>query len=331
MSEPIDSATVAADPNDPPLHPLALALLLSLLYVVLCGTYIVVSGTLAAGLSETVHDLERLEIAKGLVFVVATGVLFFVLSFVVLRRISRQEVRVIQQKNALMESERRAMVGLFAASIAHDIANILVVARGSLGFLEEDQHAEGVKYDAITTLRRSLEELKVLTRRLVSIEHERIPAESTDFELDQLVREVIGLARSHMSVRGATLRVTVNDPVTIHGNRSMLGMMLLNLILNAADATHGRGRIDVSLRRREESAVLEVQDNGPGVPADRRGAIFEAFYSSKPHGTGLGLLTVKVTAEEHGGAVEVVDSELGGACFRVTLPRQRPGSADPLD
>ena len=104
-----------------------------------------------------------------------------------------------------------------------------------------------------------------------------------------------------------------------------------HLILNAADATHGRGRIDVSLRRRDEVAVLEVQDNGPGVPAERRGAIFEAFYSSKPHGTGLGLLTVKVTAEEHGGTVEVLDSELGGACFRVTLPRQGRGNPDPLD
>jgi signal transduction histidine kinase len=67
------------------------------------------------------------------------------------------------------------------------------------------------------------------------------------------------------------------------------------------------------------------------VPADRRAAIFEAFYSSKAHGTGLGLLTVKVTAEEHGGTVEVAESELGGACFRVTLPRQRPQGADPLD
>jgi len=331
VSEPIHSVTVAVDASDPPLHPLALALLLSLLYIVLCGTYIVVSGMLAAGLAETVRDLERLEIAKGLVFVLATGALFFVSSWAMLRRISLQEIRVIQQKNALMESERRAMVGLFAASIAHDIANILVVARGSLGFLEQDQRAEGVKYDAVTTLRRSLEELKVLTRRLVSIEHERIPSESTDFELDQLVREVIALARSHMNVRSATLRLTVNAPVTIHGNRSMLGMMLLNLILNAAEATHGRGRIDVSLRRREELAVLEVHDNGPGVQAEKRAAIFEAFYSSKAHGTGLGLLTVKVTAEEHGGTVEVVDSELGGACFRVTLPRKGPGNADPLD
>jgi signal transduction histidine kinase len=247
-----------------------------------------------------------------------------------LRRISKQEIRVIQQKNALLESERRAMVGIFAASIAHDIANILVVARGSLRLVEDDLRNESEKSDAMVTLRRSLEELKVLTRRLVSIEHERLPNDASDFELDQLVREVVSLARSHMNVRNCTLRVTANDPITFHGNRSMLVMMLLNLILNAADATRGRGRIDVSLRRGDTDAVIEVHDDGPGVPADRRGAIFDAFYSSKAHGTGLGLLTVKVSAEEHAGVVAVGDSELGGACFRVTLPRDRQPGPDPL-
>lgn len=331
MSHPVDTRTVVAVSGDPPLHPFALALILSLAYVVLCGAYIVLSGALAAGLSETVQQLERVETMKGLIFVFATGALFFALAFTLLRRISRQEIRVLQQKNALMESERRAMVGLFAASIAHDIANILVVARGSLGFLEEDLPAgDGKGSAAIATLRRSLEELKVLTRRLVSIEHARLPKDDTEFALDQLVREVVSLARSHMDVRGCTLRVSSNDPVTIFGDRSMLGMMLLNLILNAADATRGRGRIDVRLRRADDAAILEVHDDGPGVPADRREAIFEAFYSSKAHGTGLGLLTVKVTVEEHGGAVDVDISDLGGASFRVRLPRERPAAVDPL-
>ncbi len=316
---------IATDPADAPLHPFTLALLLSLLYVVLCGSYIVFSGIIAAGLSETVEQLEQLETAKGLVFVFATGALFFGLSFVVLRRISRQEIRVIQQKGALLESERRAMVGIFAASIAHDIANILVVARGSLRTIEDELRNAREKADATATLGRSLEELKVLTRRLVSIEHDRIPAEAGDFELDQLVREIVNLARSHMSVRNCAVRVTANDPVTLHGNRSMLGMLLLNLILNAADATRGRGRIDVSLRRLEGEVVLEVQDDGPGVPVERRETIFDAFYSSKAHGTGLGLLTVKVCAEEHGGTVAVGDAELGGASFRVARAPRRAG------
>jgi two-component system sensor histidine kinase HydH len=289
--------------------------------VVLCSTYIFVSSSIAAGVSENVRELERLELWKGLLFSLATGVLFFLFAWALLRRIAAQELRVSQQRAALLESERRAMVGLFASSIAHDIANILVVARGSLGFLEE-AGPEGVQQlDAISRLRRSLEELRVLTRRMVTIENVRIPDEFAEIELDALVREVVALARSHMDVRGCTVRVPVNDPITLRGNRSMLGMMLLNLILNAADATRGRGRIDVYLRRSDDSALIEVHDDGPGVPPELREKVFTAFFSSKAHGTGLGLLSEKVTVEAHGGTVEVGDSELGGARFRVVLPR----------
>jgi signal transduction histidine kinase len=269
---------------------------------------------------------EQIELWKGLVFSLATGVLFFLFALALLRRIAAQELRVSQQRAALLESERRAMVGLFASSIAHDIANILVVARGSLGFLEE-AGPEGVQQlDAISRLRRSLEELRVLTRRMVTIENVRIPDELADVELDVLVRELVALARSHMDVRGCTVRVPVNDPVTLRGNKSMLGMMLLNLILNAADATRGRGRVDVYLRRSDDSVEIDVDDDGPGVPAELREKVFSAFFSSKAHGTGLGLLSVKVTVEAHGGTVEVGESELGGARFRVVLPRR---SGDP--
>ena len=308
-------------------RPLPLSLGLSVAYVGLSSTYILVSGSIAAALSENVQRLEQIELWKGLIFSLTTGVLFFLFSWIVLRRIAAQELRVSQQRAALLESERRAMVGLFASSIAHDIANILVVARGSLGFLEESS-PEGVQQlDALSRLRRSLEELRVLTRRMVTIENVRIPDESADIELDALVREVVALARSHMDVRGCTLRVPVNDPVVLHGNRSMLGMMLLNLILNAADATRGRGRIDVYLRRTDDAAVIEVHDDGPGVPAELREKVFTAFFSSKAHGTGLGLLSVKVTVDAHNGTVEVGDSELGGACFRVVLPRGAPTPA----
>jgi signal transduction histidine kinase len=308
-------------------RPLSLALGLSIGYVVLSSTYIFVSSSLAAALSENVQRLEQLEIYKGVIFSAITGVIFFLFAWTLLRRIAAQELRVSQQRAALLESERRALVGLFASSIAHDIANILVVARGSLGFLEESS-PEGVQQlDAISRLRRSLEELRVLTRRMVTIENVRIADEIADVELDALVREVVALARSHMDVRGCTVRVPVNDPVTIRANKSMIGMMLLNLILNAADATRGRGRIDVYSRREDESVVLEVHDDGPGVPPDLREKVFTAFFSSKAHGTGLGLLSVKVTVEAHGGTVEVGDSDLGGARLKVTLPRTPPAGA----
>jgi signal transduction histidine kinase len=104
-------------------------------------------------------------------------------------------------------------------------------------------------------------------------------------------------------------------------DEALIDRMLLNLILNAADATNGAGRIEVRLTGDAETVFIEVLDDGPGIADDAKAAIFEAFYTSKPHGLGLGLVSVKVCAEAHGGSVEVSRSDLGGAAFRVRLPR----------
>jgi signal transduction histidine kinase len=103
------------------------------------------------------------------------------------------------------------------------------------------------------------------------------------------------------------------NPITLHRS-------VLNLVLNAADAVEGRGIIEVRLSASGPQAVLEVHDNGPGIPEDQRRRIFEAFYTTKAMGTGLGLLSVKACADEHHGHVEVLSSPLGGALFRLTLP-----------
>jgi two-component system NtrC family sensor kinase len=96
--------------------------------------------------------------------------------------------------------------------------------------------------------------------------------------------------------------------------------MLINLVLNAAEATGPGGRIDVRLTGDGAEARLEVHDDGPGIPEERRPGIFEAFETTKPDGTGLGLFSVQHIAEVHGGRAEALASELGGACFRVSLP-----------
>ena len=130
----------------------------------------------------------------------------------------------------------------------------------------------------------------------------------------------LDLARTHMKVRRCRVACSCPETILFRGDPASLRRMLLNLVLNAADAVEGRGRIEVRGVRRGDTAVLEVHDDGPGVPAEKRQAIFDVFYTTKPHGTGLGLLSVRVAAEDHGGSVEVADSDLGGACFRVTLP-----------
>ena len=105
-----------------------------------------------------------------------------------------------------------------------------------------------------------------------------------------------------------------------HAHPALLRQMMLNLLLNAAEATGGKGRIRVGLVNSPAGYVLSVGDDGPGVPPEYRDRLFQPFFTTKPSGTGLGLLSVKAAAQAHGAAVDYAASELGGADFLVRFP-----------
>jgi signal transduction histidine kinase len=117
-------------------------------------------------------------------------------------------------------------------------------------------------------------------------------------------------------------------PLRVEGSPDELHRMILNLLDNAAHHTPPRARVELSLRAEGGDAVLEVADDGPGIPAEMREQIFSRFVrgGSGPSdtapgaGTGLGLAIVSAVAESHGGSVEIVDSPSGGALFRARIP-----------
>jgi two-component system sensor histidine kinase HydH len=139
-------------------------------------------------------------------------------------------------------------------------------------------------------------------------------------DLRHIVQESVEFARSHERVRHCDLVLQAPVSVLVHVDTSTVVQSLLNLVINAADAAGPGGHIAVRVSRQDDEAVVEVHDDGPGVPLAQRSKIFEPFYTTKEAGSGLGLVSVKVCAEQHGGRVVVSDSDLGGACFRVTLP-----------
>jgi len=124
-------------------------------------------------------------------------------------------------------------------------------------------------------------------------------------------------------------------PAEVAVDRQMFRRVLLNLIQNAADALsdakHESPKIKVSLRREGDFFVVEVEDNGPGIPAEMRDVIFDPYVTTKHTGTGLGLAIVKKIAIEHGGMITAdVSSSLGGARLRLTLPAQGTAAAREL-
>jgi two-component system, OmpR family, sensor kinase len=148
--------------------------------------------------------------------------------------------------------------------------------------------------------------------------------------------EVAGEAAAEAAplMGGRELLVDNDRPLRVEGNPDELHRMVLNLLDNAAHHTPPGARVELRLGQRDGDAVVEVADDGPGIPAAMRAQVFDRFVrgggpsdTAAGNGTGLGLAIVSAVATSHGGLVEALESEAGGALFRARIPMARPEPA----
>jgi two-component system, NtrC family, nitrogen regulation sensor histidine kinase NtrY len=247
---------------------------------------------------------------------------------------SRARIEYLQRISAWQEMARR---------LAHEIKNPLTPIQ--LGVQEIHRRYEGKDEQFRTLLDTTLEivEDEVGTlRRLVSefSDFARLPqarlerADLAEFlaeqrrqiertEPDEASGEELSVIRSTGTRPSFEFRLPA-EPAYVAIDRQMLRRVLLNMIQNAADALGDAGskspKIRVGLTRDRNFYVLEVDDNGPGIPDELREVIFDPYFTTKHSGTGLGLAIVKKIAIEHGGMVTAGRGALGGARLRLTLP-----------
>lgn len=297
--------------------PLKSALFLSSAYIVFCGIYIWVSGHLAASTANSVESLERIEWLKGTLFILATGLLFFIFSYLMLKRIARQSDELIEKKNALVLADRRAMAGAFALSIAHDMNNQIMVIRAGLEELDTTKNVEQENH--ILYIRRAVDDMARLSRQLLSMGRDSMTEDMQSCRLQDLFDGVADLASRHLRTRHCNIVPAITHGLTARLNPSIVSQMLFNLLINAADAMDGHGKIEVRITAAEQNLVIEVHDQGPGIPKEMRSEVMKPFFTTKKSGHGLGFMSVMASAEIHNGSMEILDSDLGGACIRITL------------
>ncbi len=148
-------------------------------------------------------------------------------------------------------------------------------------------------------------------------------------DIGDLLKNCINNAEQFPELCSCQMRLDSSATVQAMIIPEVIHTMLLNLLVNAGEASPGGG-IQVTLCDAAEGFCIEVHDSGAGVPKEIREKIFQPHFSTKPDRPGLGLLGVKSAVTIHRGRIEVDDSPLGGACFRVTLPyapitRNEPG------
>jgi signal transduction histidine kinase len=305
---------------------LPVSLTLGGVFLVFCSAYIWISGRLAAASSRSVNELAHIEAVKGLLFVLVCSALFTLMTWLLMRRMAREQAQLAKSTQALSAMEQRAMTGSLASSVAHDMNNILTVGCASAEMLLQTEGLSTDQKELARDINDSFNRITDLTRRLSSMGRTGIKGNLETGDLRQLLEAELAFARHHERLRRCSFSLQAPEAINLRLNAPMIQQMLINLLLNAAEATKGLGRIEVHLRNEHQSAVLEVHDSGPGIPEDQRTRVFDAFYTTKPEGHGLGLLSVKAAAQMHRGRVVVLESPLGGACFRITMPLDPPSS-----
>ncbi|MGV3625337.1 MAG: ATP-binding protein [Archangium sp.] len=225
--------------------------------------------------------------------------------------------------DALLASERIAAWQEVARRLAHEIKNPLTPIRMSLETLLAASQ-RGPLDERFTRLfsesaRAVLEEVDRLKRIVDEFsQFARLPKpELKPQDLADVVQPVMALYGPHDSI---TFDVQLERGAQARVDRDQLTQVLVNLIKNAEEAMAGRsGAIHVRVKAGTE-AIFEVEDEGPGIPAELKARLFEPYVTTKPQGTGLGLAIAQRIIHEHAGRLEVLHGTSGGALFRVSLP-----------
>ena len=226
----------------------------------------------------------------------------------------------------LAEQAALARLGQMAAVVAHEVRNPLAGIKGAMQVLMSRRSPEDVEQTVMRDIVARIDSLGELINDLMVFARPR-PLQLAVVELQAIVADAVTIVRRDPAAQGVTLSLE-GDGVSITADGELLRATVLNLLINAAQAMAGDGHITVRVHRRGDEAVLEIQDDGPGIPPEIRGQVFEPFFTTKARGGGLGLPIARRTAELHGGSVTLDCPGTGGTVVTVTLP-VRPAATPP--
>ncbi len=252
------------------------------------------------------------------------------------RYLEQQEAyRALEAKTAelertqaeLVRTERLAAMGRLVAGLAHEINNPLAGILTSAELLSRTAEDPQVRHRAEAIV-AEVERCRGLTRNMLSFGRQQ-PTSREPVDLAEVVDSALQLA-TH-ALRGGDVAVHVergDGPTDVIGDRGQLQQVVLNLVENSVEALRERGadrRLEVAIAGTPEQVVVDVRDNGPGIPEAARDRLFEPFFTTRGvgRGTGLGLSICHGIVANHGGALALMPPrEGGGAWFQLRLPRE---------
>ena len=215
-------------------------------------------------------------------------------------------------------NERLASLGKLAAGLAHELRNPLASMSGAVQMLAANRGDNPDEQRLGEIVVGETERLNRLVTDFLGFARPS-PGHSTRVDLAELVGQTLDVVAHGPKFEKVEVERMLSAAEVL-ADSGQLRQVVWNLLVNAAEAISGAGKLSVSVTQAGEEAVLRVQDTGPGISAVELGQIFDPFFTTKPAGTGLGLATVHAVVAAHRGTVQAENGDQGGAQFTVRLP-----------
>jgi signal transduction histidine kinase len=227
---------------------------------------------------------------------------------------SELQIRLIRASE--LNSHLKEM-NLAAAGLAHETRNPLNIIRGMAQMLSKQSEAPVEIREKARAIVDETDKVTVQLNEFINYSRPR-EVRRAKLALNSAIGEVMRALNHDIDEKKITLE-TKGDLISIEADEQLLRQVLFNLLLNAVQAVNGAGEIQVVTGKQNTTeAFLEIRDNGPGVPPERRQEIFKPYFTTHQKGTGLGLAVVQQIVLAHGWEIECLPNEPKGAIFRIT-------------
>jgi len=225
-----------------------------------------------------------------------------------------------EQQNA--QTQRLASLGFMLASVCHEVSNPLAAVSSMLQILQSKRGVTPETMEkGLASISSNIARVLAITKKLGDFS--RVTNDPpAPLEIDDAVEAAASLLRHSPGGHRVVLDHARAPGARVLARGSELHQVLFNVLLNAAQAMGGAGRIEVAARREAARVVLSVRDHGPGIAAKHLPRLFDPFFTTKApgEGTGLGLAISYEIVHELGGEIRAANHPDGGACFEIRLP-----------
>ena len=235
-------------------------------------------------------------------------------------RLSENLAELKRTRERLLQEEKLAAIGRLASAIAHEIRNPVAMISSSLATAIRGNGDQAQREEMFGIAAKEASRLERMTTDFLLYARPHPPRRNPGL-LNDSMAYVADVCRAHANERGVEVRVEAGEELIVEMDSSQVQQALLNLLMNAIDASPAGATVSMRSRRDYNGCVrIEVEDPGPAIPAGTLARIFEPFFTTKPNGTGLGLAIVRNIVRAHGGDLELIRNEPARVCFSITFP-----------